>query len=65
VLGKAGRYFGVAEKPDVISAQIMHWLQTDTVVHHRRHLWREHGMIKICQEYLEPLLVKATANPST
>jgi glycosyltransferase involved in cell wall biosynthesis len=61
VLGKAGRYFGVDEKPDVISALIMHWLQTDTVVHHRRHLWREHGMIKICQEYLEPLLLTATA----
>jgi glycosyltransferase involved in cell wall biosynthesis len=65
VLGKAGRYFGVDEKPDVISAQIMHWLQTDTVVHHRRHLWREHDMVKICQEYLEPLFLTATATPLT
>jgi mannosylglucosylglycerate synthase len=65
VLGRAGRYFGVDEKPDVISAQIMHWLQSDSVVHHRRHLWREHDMIKICQEHLEPLLLTATATPLT
>lgn len=64
VLGKAGRYFGVDEKPDVISAQIMHWLTTDTVVHHRRQLWREHDMVKICQEHLEPLLLTATATPT-
>ncbi len=63
VLGEGGMYFGTKSKADEISAQIMHWHQTDTVIHHRRQLWREYDMVKICQEHLEPLLLAATATP--
>ncbi len=63
VLGQGGRYFGTDSKPKEISAQIMHWLQTDSVIHHRRQLWQDYDMVKICQEHLEPLLLTATATP--
>lgn len=56
VLGDAGLYFSVQSKPEQISAQIMQWNQTAVVPHQRRHLWRRHNMVKICQEHLEPLL---------
>jgi glycosyltransferase involved in cell wall biosynthesis len=61
VLGLGGRYFSTDDKPEVISAQIMQWTQTDLNIHHRRHLWRDHEMVRICQEHLEPLLLTATA----
>lgn len=61
VLGFGGRYFSIDDKPELISAQIMQWSQTDLSIHHRRHLWRDHEMVKICQEHLEPLLLTATA----
>ncbi|TDU64254.1 transposase IS200 family protein [Prosthecobacter fusiformis] len=63
VLGEAGEYFSIQSKPDEISARIMQWYPSATVNHQRRHLWRRHEMVKICQEHLEPLLV--TANQST
>lgn len=61
VLGFGGRYFSIDDKPELISAQIMQWSQSDLSIHHRRHLWRDHEMVKICQEHLEPLLLTATA----
>lgn len=63
VLGSAGQYFSVQSKPDEISARIMQGHPAAIVNHQRRHLWRRHEMVKICQEHLEPLL--ATANQST
>jgi glycosyltransferase involved in cell wall biosynthesis len=63
VLGEAGQYFLTQSKPDQISARIMQWHPSAIVNHQRRHLWRRHEMVKICQEHLEPLL--ATANQST
>jgi len=65
VLGASGRYFSLDKKAEAISAQIMHWMQSEDVIRHRRQLWREHDIIKICQEHLEPLLLTATATPST
>ncbi len=61
VLGGAGHFFGKDENAIGISAQIMHWSQKDSVIHHRRQIWRDHEMVKICQEHLEPLLLTATA----
>lgn len=63
VLGPSGRYFNAQDKPEAISAQIMQWMKTDPNIQHRRHLWRDHEMVKICQEHLEPLLLTATAIP--
>ncbi len=56
VLGDGGLYFSAQSKPDEISAQIVQWNQTAIVTHQRRHLWRRHDMVKICQEHLEPVL---------
>lgn len=61
VLGMAGCYFNTEDKPEAISAQIMQWTRTDLHIHQRRQLWRDHEMVKICQEHLEPLLLTATA----
>lgn len=63
VLGERGEYFTHQSKPEEISAQIVHWHQTNSVTQPRRQLWRRHDMVKICQEHLEPLL--ATANQSS
>jgi len=63
VLGDEGQYFKIQSKPEEISAQIMQWNQTALVPKSRRHLWRRHEMVKICQEHLEPLLF--TANQSS
>lgn len=65
VLGAGGRYFALDANVQDISAQIMHWQQTDTMLHHRRQLWREHDMVKICQEHLEPLFLAVNATHSS
>ena len=61
VLGEAGCFFSAESKAEEISAQIKRWLHNDTVTRQRRQLWRDHDMVKICQEHLEPLLLTATA----
>lgn len=63
VLGTAGYYFSLGSKPEEISAQILQWSRAATEVNQRRHLWRRHEMVKICQEHLEPLLVTANQSP--
>lgn len=63
VIGEAGQYFGGEKKPNQISAQIMQCRQMTCVIHQRRHLWRAHEMVKICQEHLEPLLCTANQYP--
>lgn len=63
VLGEAGFYFDHAGKPEEISAQIVQWSRTATSVNQSRHLWRQHEMVKICQEHLEPLLANANQSP--
>lgn len=63
VLGAGGQYFQLESKPEDISARIMQWHQSTMANHQRRHLWRRHNMVKICQEHLEPLLSTAIQSP--
>ncbi len=56
VLGASGHYFHPTDSPAQIAAVIQQNLPSIQV---RRQFWHSHGMLKICKELLEPLILTA------
>lgn len=56
VMEGRGETFSLGAAPVEIACQILNWAATAPEIARRREVWRQHDMLKICQERLEPLL---------